>query len=72
MKIDIEGAEYKVLAELKAANLLRTFALIFGECHMGIEGILAIAQDDFGLRHLAKEPVNGLFSFVLVNKKAVS
>ena len=70
LKIDIEGAEYKVLAELKDSNILKIFSIIYGECHMGIEGILSIVADDFELKHLAKQPVDGLYSFLSINRTA--
>lgn len=69
MKIDIEGAEYEVLTELEENGVLDTFSLIFGECHLGIEGILDISSQNFNLIHLENGPIKGLFNFILVNKK---
>jgi len=68
MKIDIEGAEYEVLSELKESGLLRTFSIIFGECHFGMEGIMDICDKDFNLVYLKKETMDEVYNFLLVNK----
>lgn len=69
LKLDIEGAEYEVLADLKGAGLLDGFSLIFGECHRGIAAVREIVGTHFALRHLSKEPVEGHFGFLLQNSK---
>ncbi len=67
LKIDIEGAEYELLEELKESNTLKDFSIIVGECHMGMERILSTVKDDFSLAFLSTIPMNGLFCFVLKN-----
>jgi FkbM family methyltransferase len=71
MKIDAEGAEYAILLELKESGLLNDFNVIFGECHSGIEGVMAICEDKFELKQCVKEAgdADGLFNFILLNKK---
>lgn len=68
LKIDIEGAEYSVLENLRKSNNLEKFSVILGECHMGIEGILEIVNEYFDLKFLSKESADGLYNFVLVNR----
>jgi len=68
IKIDIEGAEYKVLNDLMISGLLKSFEMIFGGCHLGIEGILEICNPNFNLVYLKPEPNVGCFNFLLLNK----
>lgn len=69
LKIDIEGAEYDVLADLKKSGQLEKLAVIFGECHNGFEGIESICGSDFDCVFLNRCGVPGLFNFMIVNKK---
>ena len=69
IKIDIEGAEYKVLSELDKSGLLTSFDIIFGECHLGIEGIMEICKFKFTLIYLKPEFIQGCYNFLLVRNK---
>ena len=68
IKIDIEGAEYEVLGELKESGLIRTFSVIIGESHFGMERILDICDNDFDLVYLKKGTMDGVFIFLFLNK----
>ncbi len=73
IKIDVEGSEYAILADLKKNGLLQSFALIFGECHNGIEGVMDICGEHFDLVQSVQEAGGdtGLFNFTLANKGRV-
>lgn len=66
LKIDVEGAEYEILKELKGANLLHHFTAIIGECHLGFNDIINICSPTFKPAHVKKLPRDGLFSFILI------
>lgn len=68
IKIDIEGAEYKVLSELNDSGVLNSFQIIFGECHSGIAGIMEICNEYFNLVHIEEGLVDGCFNFLIINK----
>jgi len=68
LKIDIEGAEYSVLTDLKAAGILQNIYLIFGECHNGFEEIMNICGDTFECVFLNTCRIKGLYNFIIKNK----
>lgn len=39
LKIDCEGAEYKIFKDLNENNMVNEFDVIVGECHYGMEGL---------------------------------
>lgn len=72
MKIDIEGAEYDVLKNLKQNGQLDKFAVIFGECHNGFEDIASICGPDFECVFLNKCHSKGLFNFMIINRNIIN
>lgn len=67
LKIDCEGAEYVIFADLKQAGLLDQFDIIIGECHQGLEG-LEIYLQNFVCMNQNNEG-SGISQFCYVNKK---
>lgn len=68
LKIDIEGAEYKVLQNLKNHGLLDKFDLIIGECHQGMDGVIDICATDFNLLDCFKTNTESISMFLMLNK----
>lgn len=66
LKIDCEGAEYAIFADLEKKGLLSQFDVIIGECHNGLEA-LQVYLTDFICVSRKKEGA-GIEQFCFLNK----
>lgn len=67
LKIDIEGAEYKVLENLYTKGKLSVFDLIIGECHNGISHLEVYLNDFICLSKC--EQTDKRIEFCYINKR---
>lgn len=68
LKIDVEGAEYKIFADLYEQNIIKELDLIIGEYHEGIENLMTYLPD-FRCSYKEDSVEKGIGSMVFVNKK---
>ena len=68
MKIDVEGAEYNIFADLYEQNIIKELDLIIGEYHEGIENLMTYLPD-FRCSYKEDSVEKGIGSMVFVNKK---
>lgn len=68
LKIDVEGAEYDIFADLYEREMLKEFDLIIGEYHRGIDSLLAYLPE-FHCSYQEESVEKGIGSMVFVNKR---
>ena len=68
LKIDVEGAEYDIFADLHEHGLLKEFDLIIGEYHKGLEPLLEYLSD-FNRSYKEASIKKGIGTMVFVNKR---